>query len=80
MKPIKFKDVSVGSLFRICSERRPYYMNGERRVGMVHSTDRTVYKKKGQSHSASKGEAKVVILAGDDLVFPYTNPSQGRAR
>ena len=78
MKPIKYKDLPLGSLFRICSERRPYYAQGERHVGLVRSKDRTVYKKRGQSHSSSKA-GKDIILAGDDLVFVYVNPNKGRS-
>lgn len=74
MKPVKYKDLLNGKLFRICSERRPYYLHGERHIGPVRSSDRAVYKKYGESHSSTK-QGKDIILAGDDLVFEYVNPT-----
>ncbi len=71
MKPVKYKDLPSGKLFRICAERRPYYVQGERKVGMVRSKDFTVYKKNGDAFASSKA-GKDIILVGDDLVFEYT--------
>jgi hypothetical protein len=76
MAPVKFKDLPTNTLFRIFAERRPHYINGERKEGLVRSQDRTVYKKKGEAFSQSKA-GKDIILSANDLVFPYVKYEAG---
>lgn len=70
-KAIAFKDLPSHSLFRIFAERKGFYHNGEKRVGLVRSPDFRVYKKWGNSHSSTKG-GDIAILGLTDLVVPYT--------
>lgn len=70
MKAIAFKDLPVGSLFRVFAEKKAYYEAGERKVGMVKANNPRVYKKHGQGVSSTK-DGKDIILALNDLVIPY---------
>lgn len=71
MKPVKYHELKDGSLFRIFAERRVVYERCERLEKFVRSTDHTVYKKHGASHSSNKGNVKSIILSPHDLVMPY---------
>lgn len=59
-RPIPFGRLRDGERFRIYSERK---------LGkMIRSTDRTAYRKVGNSHSEHDG--RDIILALNDLVIP----------
>lgn len=75
MKPIRFGDLASHSLFTICAEKVGFYERCQKVYRMMRSKDHSVYKKYGPGVSTNKA-GKDIILALDDLVFPFA-PRKG---